>query len=285
MKLGFTKMQGLGNDFVVFDFTREVYPLSPSQARVISDRHFGVGCDQILIVESSSRRDVDFKYRILNADGSEVGQCGNGARCFALFIRDSGLSDKNPIIVETLAGDMQLKIEEDENSVTVNMGVPQFSPADIPLLEEQQADSYSINKDGDAINFFALSLGNPHAVVKVDCVDHAPVNQIGPMLESHPIFPEHANVGFMQIISRDEIALRVFERGVGETLACGSGACAAVVSGIKNGLLNNTVNVKQTGGSLRINWAGSNSPVQMTGSATTVFRGEIDLDALIPATQ
>lgn len=277
MKLPFTKMQGLGNDFVVFDFTREVYPLSPAEARAISDRHFGVGCDQILIVESSTRSDADFKYRILNSDGSEVEQCGNGARCFALFVRQHGLSDKNPILVETLGGDLRLTIEEDGQNVTVNMGIPKFAPSEIPLLEEEQADRYSINKDGDAIKFYALSIGNPHAVVMVDCVDHAPVNQVGPMLESHPIFPQHVNVGFMQVIDRTQIKLRVFERGVGETLACGSGACAAVVSGIKAGLLENTVQAKLTGGDLTISWAGDEQAVYMQGAAQTVFHGEIDM--------
>lgn len=282
MKLPFTKMQGLGNDFVVFDFTREVYPLSPAEARVIADRHFGIGCDQILIVESSSQSDADFKYRILNADGSEVSQCGNGARCFALFVREQGLSDKNPIVVETLAGNLRLTIDADGQNVTVNMGIPKFAPSEIPLLEDEPAEYYSINKDGDAINFYALSIGNPHAVVRVDCVDHAPVNQIGPMLESHPIFPQHVNVGFMQVIDRTQIALRVYERGVGETLACGSGACAAVVSGIRAGLLDNTVKAKLTGGELSVSWNGDEQAVYMSGAAHTVFHGEIDLATLKP---
>jgi diaminopimelate epimerase len=283
MKLPFTKMQGLGNDFVVFDFTRQVTPLSPDVVRLIADRHFGIGCDQILIVETSSRSEVDFKYRILNADGSEVGQCGNGARCFALFVQQHGLTDKNPIVVETLGGDMRLTIEEDGQSVTVNMGIPQFAPADIPLLEDEQADRYSINKDGDAIYFYALSIGNPHAVVVVERIAHAPVNQVGPMLESHPIFPHHANVGFMQVIDRKQIALRVFERGVGETLACGSGACAAVVSGIQAGLLDHTVKVRLTGGTLSVSWDGPEQPVYMSGAASTVFEGEIDLSSLQPS--
>lgn len=280
MKLSFTKMQGLGNDFVVFDFTRQTYPLSPAEAKAIADRHFGIGCDQILIVEAPTRAAVDFKYRILNADGSEVGQCGNGARCFAKYVRDQGLTEKNPITVETLSGDLQLEFDVASSQVTVNMGVPQFSPSAIPLLEEQQADSYSINKDGDAIEFFALSLGNPHAVIQVDSVAHAPVNLVGPMLESHPIFPAHTNVGFMQVVNRNRISLRVYERGVGETLACGSGACAAVVSGIVAGLLDESVAVNLTGGELQISWAGAAAPVFMQGTATTVFHGEIDTASL-----
>ncbi len=277
MKLAFTKMHGLGNDFVVFDFTRHAYPLSSSQAAQIADRHFGVGCDQILIVETAKQSDVDFEYRILNADGSEVGQCGNGARCFARFVHDCGLTDKNPVRVRTMAGEMDLHLEEGSNNVTVNMGVPEFEPENIPLAEDNMADCYSINKDGDAIHFYALAIGNPHAVIKVDHIDHAPVDLIGPMLESHPIFPERTNVGFMQITSPSEIALRVYERGAGETLACGSGACAAVVSGIRAGLLKPSVTAKLTGGDLHIAWAGEGEPVMMTGSATTVFEGEIDL--------
>lgn len=280
MKLTFTKMHGLGNDFVVFDFTRTAYPLSSKLAQAIANRHFGIGCDQILIVESAERDDIDFKYRILNADGGEVGQCGNGARCFAKFVHEKGLSANNPLKVETLGGELSLELSADGNSVTVNMGVPKFAPEDIPLQEQQQAESYSINKDGDAIHFYALSLGNPHAVIKVDHVQHAPVSLVGPMLESHPIFPERANVGFMQILDRHSIALRVFERGVGETLACGSGACAAVVAGIKAGLLSNNVIAKLTGGDLTISWAGEGAPVLMTGAAISVYDGEIDLGKL-----
>lgn len=276
MKLSFTKMHGLGNDFVVFDFSKQSYPLSPEQASLIADRHFGVGCDQILIVEAADSDDIDFKYRILNADGSEVGQCGNGARCFARFVHDRGLTDKNPIKVQTLAGQMTLELVEDSDQITVDMGVPQFAPADIPI-NEPQADVYAINKDGDAIEFAALSLGNPHAVVTVEDVEHAPIEQVGPMLESHPIFPERTNVGFMQIVSPSEIALRVFERGVGETLACGSGACAAVVSGIRSGALENNVKVSLKGGTLNIAWGGEGESVLMTGGATSVFDGELEI--------
>lgn len=277
MRVPFTKMQALGNDFVVFDFTRSAHSLSPSQAARIADRHLGIGCDQILVVEQSNRADIDFKYRIINADGSEVGQCGNGSRCFIKFVHQQGLSDKNPLIVETISGDMRLELNPQSGEVTVNMGIPQFEPTDIPLAEDAVADSYSINKDGDAITFYALSIGNPHAVVVVDDIDHAPVGLVGPMLESHPVFPERANVGFMQIKHRNEIALRVFERGVGETLACGSGACAAVVAGIRAKSLDQKVSVSLPGGQLQIHWAGEGEPVFMTGPAHTAFNGEIEL--------
>ena len=277
MRVPFTKMQALGNDFVVFNFTQTTPSLSAGQAARIADRHHGIGCDQILLAERSERPDIDFKFRIINADGTEVGQCGNGARCFIKFVHDQGLSDKNPLTVETISGDIRLKLDRDSGDVTVNMGVPQFEPADIPLAEDAKADSYSINKDGDAITFYALSIGNPHAVVVVDDIDHAPVGLVGPMLESHPVFPERTNVGFMQIKARNEIALRVFERGTGETLACGSGACAAVVAGIRAKSLDQAVAVGLPGGRLQIEWAGEGEPVYMTGPAHTAFNGEIDL--------
>lgn len=277
MKLGFTKMHGLGNDFVVFDFTRSSYPLSSQQAATIANRHFGIGCDQILIVEQSKRADVDFKYRILNADGNEVSQCGNGARCFAKFVHDKGLSRKNPIKVETIKGDLTLHVNQGTSQVTVNMGTPKFSPAEIPLAESEQAKTYTVNNGQDPIHFNALSIGNPHAVIRVNNVEHAPISLIGPLLESHPIFPERANVGFMQIKNRKEISLRVYERGVGETLACGSGACAAVVAGIQTGDLDASVCVQLTGGKLNIKWQGDGHPVMMTGSATHVFDGELSI--------
>ncbi|MBT8114996.1 MAG: diaminopimelate epimerase [Arenicella sp.] len=279
MKVPFTKMQALGNDFVVFDCTDRPLNLSAEQAARIADRHLGIGCDQILLVEQSRRPGIDFKYRILNADGSEVGQCGNGARCFLKFVYARGLSSKNPLSVETISGDMQLQQDPETGEVTVNMGVPSFDPVDIPLAETQRAGQYVINKDGDAINFYALSVGNPHAVLIVDDVEHAPVSQIGPVLESHPIFPERTNVGFMQIKGRGEIALRVFERGVGETLACGSGACAAVAAGIHAQKLNPEVTVTLPGGRLSIRWEGEGQPVFMTGPAHTSFEGEIELES------
>lgn len=270
-------MQGLGNDFVVFDFTQDVIPLSPAQIQRISDRHFGVGCDQILIVEQSSREGVDFKYRILNADGSEVGQCGNGARCFVRFVHDKSLSDKNPITVETLTGQMTLRADPNSDSVTVNMGVPNFTPTGIPLDVPEQQASYTVDINGKPIEFAALSIGNPHAVIVVDNIDTAPVLELGALLEPHALFPERANIGFMQINSRSDINLRVFERGSGETIACGSGTCAAVAAGIKNGLLDNSVTAHLTGGDLHIEWAGEGQPVMMTGPANTSFEGVLTL--------
>jgi len=255
MKLKFTKMQGLGNDFVVLDFTKEVIALSPAQATRIADRHFGVGCDQILIVEKSKKENVDFKYRILNADGSEVGQCGNGARCFVRYVHEKGLSTKNPIVVETMTGEMTL----------------------IPLDMPSRQNTYQVDYQGQSIDFSALSIGNPHAVILVDDVCSAPVLELGAALEPHPLFPEKANIGFMQINSRSDINLRVFERGSGETIACGSGTCAAVASGIINGKLDNNVTAHLTGGDLQIEWAGEGSPVMMTGPANTSFEGELTL--------
>jgi len=277
MELKFTKMQGLGNDFVVFDFTKEVTSISPEQATRIADRHFGVGCDQILIVEQSKRTGIDFKYRILNADGSEVGQCGNGARCFVRFVHEKGLSDKNPITVETLTGQMTLCALPDSNMVTVNMGVPQFEPANIPLDAPAQQATYTVDYQGSEIEFAALSIGNPHAIIIVDDVATAPVQEIGKMLEPHSLFPEKANIGFMQINSRSDINLRVYERGSGETIACGSGTCAAVAAGIANGLLDNKVTAHLTGGDLTIEWEGQGSPVMMTGPANTSFEGTLTL--------
>lgn len=277
MRIKFTKMQGLGNDFVVFDFTKEVVPLTPVQAAQISDRHFGVGCDQILIVEQSDREGIDFKYRILNADGSEVGQCGNGARCFVRYVHEKGLSSKNPITVETMTGEMILYAQEDSDLVTVNMGVPDFEPSGVPLDMPNRQSMYSAEFRGADISFSALSIGNPHAVIVVDDVFTAPVLELGTVLESHPVFPEKANIGFMQINNRSDINLRVFERGSGETIACGSGTCAAVAAGIVNGDLDNKVIAHLTGGDLTIEWAGEGTPVMMTGPANTSFEGELTL--------
>nr|WP_211316888.1 diaminopimelate epimerase [Arenicella xantha] len=273
----FTKMHGLGNDFVVLDFTKQPLALSSAQAALIADRHFGVGCDQILIVETSDTDGVDFKYRILNADGSEVGQCGNGARCFVRYVHDKGLSAKNPISVETLSGQMTLTIDPVTRLVTVNMGAPRFAPKTIPLAVGNKADRYSLDIDGQTVEFSALSMGNPHAVLVIDDVQTAPVQQLGSILESHPIFPERANIGFMQINDRQNISLRVFERGAGETIACGSGACAAVVAGIQMGLLDQHVLAQLTGGDLQITWAGEGQPVMMTGPAETTFEGRLTL--------
>jgi len=277
MKIEFTKMHGLGNDFVVLDCTERKIDLSAEQAARIADRHFGVGCDQILIVEKSLRDDIDFKYRILNADGSEVGQCGNGARCFVRYVLDKGLSTKNPIRVETITGDMTLLADQDSNLVTVNMGIPKFEPSQIPLVATERQNQYQLDLDGQSIIFSALSIGNPHAVLLVDDVTTAPVLELGAALEPHALFPEKANIGFMQIINRDEIKLRVFERGVGETIACGSGACAAVVAGIQLGHLNNQATAHLTGGDLSISWEGVDQPIMMTGPAETSFEGMLNL--------
>ncbi|MCH9698861.1 MAG: diaminopimelate epimerase [Gammaproteobacteria bacterium] len=274
--LEFTKMHGLGNDFVVIDATRKPVQLSDGQLKAIADRHFGIGCDQILVVEQSSNPAIDFRYRIFNADGSEVGQCGNGARCFARFVQDKQLTDKNIIRVETQSSLMTLTINPDD-TVSVNLGVPVFEPNQVPLLAESRKTSYTLSIDGQTISYGAVSLGNPHAVILVDKLDLAPVQSLGAVMENHQIFPERANIGFMQIIDLQHIQLRVFERGAGETLACGSGACAAVVVGIEQGHLDSPVTVDLPGGSLTIEWQGEGQPVIMTGTATTVFEGSMTL--------
>ncbi|MFZ2727029.1 MAG: diaminopimelate epimerase [Methylococcaceae bacterium] len=274
--INFTKMHGLGNDFMVIDAINQLINLTAEQIRFLADRHFGIGFDQLLLVEKATSETADFTYRIFNADGSEVAQCGNGARCFARFVRDKGLSDKAEIRVDTHAGQLLLSFTEDD-LITVNMGVPRHNPEQIPLVAEQEGLYYSVEIDGVAQGFGAVSMGNPHAVLVVDDVLNAPVAQWGKFLESHALFPERANIGFMQVIDRDNIKLRVFERGCGETLACGSGACGAVVVGIEQGLLNNTVKAQLTGGSLVINWAGRGYPVLMSGAAVLVFEGTIEL--------
>jgi diaminopimelate epimerase len=277
VKFPFTKMHGQGNDFVVFDFTENSFALTKDLASRISDRNFGVGCDQILIVERSPRSEIDFKYRIINADGSEVGQCGNGARCIAAFVYQQGLSRKSAIKVETMTGEMDLHHNASTGFVTVNMGIPNFDPPAIPLDADILQDEYQLTIESKAVAFSALSIGNPHAVMRVADVDTAPIETLGPCLESHPIFPERANISFMQIINRDTVKLRVFERGVGETIACGSGACAAVVSGISLGQLNDTVCVKLPGGNLEIDWKGDGEPVMMSGPTATVFSGILEI--------
>jgi diaminopimelate epimerase len=271
----FTKMHGLGNDFVVIDAQTQAINLSPEQIRFMANRNFGIGFDQLLLVEKPVSSNADFKYRIFNADGSEVSQCGNGARCFARFVRDKKLSDKDEIRVDTNAG--QLLLCFDGELITVNMGVPRHQPSEIPLLAKQQALLYDVEINGQSYQFGAVSMGNPHAVLQVADIQSAPVAELGKALESHPLFPERANIGFMQIINRQTVKLRVYERGAAETLACGSGACAAVVTGIEQNLLDNTVDVELAGGRLKINWAGSGSPVWMTGAAVTVFEGVISL--------
>jgi len=276
MKLAFSKMHGLGNDFVVFDATSNALSLTPDQARYIADRHFGIGCDQVLIVEKPRTDDTEFYYRIFNADGSEVEQCGNGARCFARFVSEKGLSQNNVLHVGTAKGNITLYLE-DNNQVRVNMGAPEFEPARIPIGFSQQAISYQATVDNESLEFMSVSMGNPHAVLVVDDVDRAPVETLGPLLESHSLFPERINVGFMAIKGRQQIDLRVFERGSGETLACGTGACAAMVCGKNSGLLDNEVVVSLPGGQLTISWQGPGEPVWMTGPAEFVFEGEITL--------
>jgi len=272
----FTKMHGLGNDFVVVDAINQRIALTPKKIRFMANRHTGIGFDQLLVVEKTSQEHADFKYRIFNADGSEVGQCGNGARCFARFVRDKKLTDKDEIIVETKSGQFILSFT-DEDLITVNMGIPKHFPTEIPMIMEQEVRFYTVDVNGVEKAFGAVSMGNPHAVLQVNDIKTAPVETIGATLESHIIFPERANIGFMQVIDKNAIKLRVFERGAGETQACGSGACAAVVIGIEQNLLNNTVRVELPGGELNISWAGRGEPVFMTGAAISVFEGFITL--------
>ncbi len=272
----FTKMHGLGNDFMVIDAINQEVALSAEHIRQLSDRHFGVGFDQLLLVEPPQSDNADFKYRIFNADGSEVGQCGNGARCFARFVRDKQLSLKDQICVDTHSGQLTLSFE-DNGMITVNMGVPRHAPSDIPLLADQESRFYTVTVNGQERAFGAVSMGNPHAVIQVHDIKNAQVEIFGKALESHALFPERANIGFMQIIDRSHIKLRVYERGAAETLACGSGACAAVVIGFEQNLLDNQVVVELPGGILQIAWAGRGHPVLMTGPADSVFEGRITL--------
>lgn len=276
MQLRFTKMQGLGNDFVVLDATVAPLHLTPGQARWIADRHFGVGCDQILIVEPAREPANDFRYRILNADGSEVENCGNGARCFVRFVHDRGLTRKNEIRVETLGGLITPRLNHD-GRVTVNMGAPVFEPDHIPFLAPARALTYPLAVGHATREFSVLSMGNPHAVQVVPCAAQAPVAEEGPLIERHAAFPRRVNAGFMEIVDRTHVRLRVFERGAGETLACGTGACAAVVAGITRGLLDDAVTVTTRGGDLSITWEGTDQPVWMTGDAVPVFAGELHL--------
>ena len=275
-RLRFTKMHGLGNDFVVFDGINQAVTLTPEQCRHIADRHFGVGCDQILLVEQSSRDGVDFRYRIFNADGGEVEQCGNGARCFVRFVHDHGLTDKTTIRVETASGIIEPRLL-DNGLVKVNMGAPRFAPADIPFAAEAEAMSYALKVGQHVIHIAALSMGNPHAVLKVNDLDNAPVDILGPAIESHARFPQRVNAGFMQVLTPHDIRLRVYERGAGETLACGTGACAAAVAGIRQDWLKSPVSVHTRGGDLVIEWAGQDQAVFMTGPAETVFEGELEI--------
>ena len=275
MKLRFTKMHGLGNDFVVIDGVNQSVSLSVEQLRLLADRHFGVGCDQILLVEKASG-DADFHYRIFNADGGEVEQCGNGARCFVRFVHDRGMTRKNEIRVETLGGLIVSRLESN-GEVTVNMGAPKFEPEEIPFDAAKRALTYALEVDGKQVEISTVSMGNPHAVQVVANIDQAPVLTEGALIERHSRFPRRVNAGYMQVIDRSHIRLRVYERGAGETLACGTGACAAVVVGISRGLLDAEVKVSTRGGDLMVRWQGENSPVWMTGPAVVVFDGEIEL--------
>ena len=278
MKLRFTKMHGLGNDFVVIDGVNQSVLLTVEQLRFLADRHFGVGCDQILLVEKATG-DADFHYRIFNADGGEVEQCGNGARCFVRFVHDRGMTRKNEIRVETLAGLIVLKLESN-GEVTVNMSAPKFEPHEIPFVAAKRAPTYALEVGGKQVDISVVSMGNPHAVQVVTDIDQAPILTEGALIERHPRFPRRVNAGYMQVIGRNHIKLRVYERGAGETLACGTGACAAAVAGISRGLLDAEVKVSTRGGDLMVRWEGKaneEQPVWMTGPAVAVFDGEIEL--------
>jgi len=278
MRLRFTKMQGAGNDFVVLDGIGQRVALTPAALRRIADRHFGIGADQILVVERPTVPGVDFRYRIFNADGGEVEQCGNGARCFVRFVRDKGMTTKSEIRVDTLSGIIVPRLEHD-GRVTVDMGRPILEPARVPFLSESDALVQPLEVDHVQVEITALSMGNPHAVQLVDDVATAPVATLGPLIERHARFPQRVNAGFMQVVDRRRIRLRVYERGAGETLACGTGACAAAVTGILRGLLESPVAVETRGGELTIAWQGADNPVWMTGPAETVFEGEIETES------
>lgn len=276
MKIRFTKMHGLGNDFVMIDAISQKLSMTPERARKLADRHFGIGCDQVLVVEPPVAADADFRYRIFNHDGSEVENCGNGARCFAVFVRQRKLTGKRIIRAETAGGLLILKVLPD-NRVTVDMGVPRLAPAQIPFQASQQSTTYRLPLRDLTLEISAVSMGNPHAVTVVDDVASYDVTGIGAEVERHSAFPRKVNAGFMQVISNREVRVRVFERGAGETLACGTGACAAVVAGRLRKLLDREVIVHLPGGDLSIRWDGDDKPVLMTGPATTVFHGQINL--------
>ena len=276
MLIQFSKMHGLGNDFMVVDGITQKIFFSPEMIRRLADRHFGIGFDQLLLVEPPYDPEQDFHYRIFNADGSEVQQCGNGARCFARFVRLKGLTNKDRISVSTMSGRIVLQLEQD-NQVTVNMGVPEFEPAKVPFRAQKAEKTYLLRVAEQTVMCGVVSMGNPHCVLEVEDVKTAPVETLGAELESFDRFPERVNVGFMQLVSANEIRLRVFERGAGETMACGTGACAAAVVGIAQGKLRDRVKVHLPGGTLQIAWKGPGNPVFMTGPAEHVFDGEIEL--------
>jgi len=275
MELKFTKMQGLGNDFVMVDAVRQPVQMTSDLARRLADRRFGIGCDQVLVVEAADGPDVDFVYRIFNADGGEVEQCGNGARCFARFVVDAGLTTQREITVRTKGGVIRPRLGDD-GRVTVDMGAPRLVPAEIPFVSDSDAVLQALEVGGVTRYITAVSMGNPHALQVVADVDTAPVGEEGPLVESHPRFPQRVNAGFMQVLDPHHVRLRVYERGAGETLACGTGACAAVVAGILRGLLESPVAVETRGGRLDIAWAGKGEPVFMTGPAEPVFEGVVE---------
>ncbi len=270
----FTKMHGLGNDFMVIDAIHQDIELTPQRIAAWADRHTGVGFDQLLVVEEPQGNKAEFRYRIFNADGGEVEQCGNGARCFARFVRDRGLSQSDRIPVETRGGLIELQLLDD-GRVRVDMGRPRFDPADIPLDAPTEQDRYRLEIDGESIEFGAVSMGNPHAVLRVEDVDSAAVGKLGPLIESHPLFPQRVNVGFLQIVDRAHFRLRVYERGVGETRACGTGACAAMAVGRRWGLLDARARAELRGGELLLDWSGGEAPVMMTGEAVPVYDGRL----------
>jgi len=273
--LKFSKMHGIGNDFIVIDAINQQVTLNEEHIRFLADRRYGIGCDQLLLVEKASTPDLDFKYRIFNADGSEVSQCGNGARCFARFVHDKKMTDKTTISVETASGVIYPSLQND-GEVRVDMGLPRFAPLDIPFVAEKQAASYMLPlANRQDVEIAAVSMGNPHAVLLIDDINTAEVDTLGALIERHSQFPQRVNVGFMEVVNPNEINLRVFERGAGETLACGTGACAAVVTGIQRGLLARDVKVKLPGGELMITWSDDNASVWMTGPTAHVFDGEI----------
>ncbi|MCE9682463.1 diaminopimelate epimerase [Halomonas alkalisoli] len=276
MLLHFTKMHGLGNDFMVIDLVTQRARLRDEQVRQLADRRFGIGFDQLLVVEPPRDPDMDFRYRIFNADGSEVENCGNGARCFARFVRDQRLTHKHEIHVETAGGPLTLLVEDD-GKVTVDMGVPRFAPQALPFEADEDLLRHELEVNGERVEVGAVSMGNPHAVLRIDDVERAPVERLGPAIEHHPRFPRRVNVGFMEVVSPHEIRLRVHERGSGETLACGTGACAAVACGIRQGLLESPVTVHLRGGDLRIEWPAEEAPLRMTGPAERVFDGRVAL--------
>ncbi|WP_226643554.1 diaminopimelate epimerase [Microbulbifer variabilis] len=274
MRVKFSKMHGLGNDFVMLDGISQRLKLSPDKIRRIADRRLGIGCDQVLLAEPPREPDADFRYRIFNADGSEVENCGNGARCFARFVRERRLTGKKRLTVETAAGMLHLRVL-DNDQVSVDMGAPVLEPERIPFNADRRADSYPLEVHDETYTIGALSMGNPHAVLLVDDIHSAPVETLGPSIEAHPRFPQKVNVGFLQIDSRTQAQLRVFERGVGETRACGTGACAAMVYARMRDLVDDQVEIRLPGGPLTIHWSGPGQPVTMTGPTTTVFHGQI----------